>query len=62
MHTIATCRSSVARAYYGMLECGVSPFCALDAAARVYKYHHPGDSIHVARSRVEEWLNVRILQ
>jgi hypothetical protein len=57
-----TCRSTVARAYYGMLDCGVSAFGALDAAAHVYKYHHPGDSLATARSRVEEWLNVRILQ
>jgi hypothetical protein len=61
MHT-ATCRSSVARAFYEMLDHGVSAYGALDAAARVYRYHHPNETMRAARFRVEEWLNVRVLQ
>ncbi len=60
--TPASCRSSVTRAYYGMLDCGATRYGALDAAARVYLYHNPDETMQDARERVEEWLNVQTLQ
>ncbi len=57
-----SCRGSVARAYYGMLDSGASRYGALDAAARVYLYHNPAESMQDALERVEEWLNVQTLQ
>ena len=57
-----TCRISVARAFYRMLDCGIARYRALDAATCVYLYHNPLETMRDARVRIEEWLNVRILQ
>ena len=60
MHT-PNCRSSVTRAFYGMLDHGATQYGALVAATVVYRYHHPEDTAEAARSRVEKWLNVHVL-
>ncbi len=61
MHS-AMCKTSVTRAFYGMLDHGATPYGALVAAAQVYRYHHPEETLKIARSVVEEWLNVHVLQ
>ena len=56
------CRATVMRAYYGMLESGAPRESALGVAVKVYCYHNPAGSMAEARSRVEHWLGVQILQ
>ena len=51
-----TCREAVTRAYRGMLDCGVPDSVALDAAIRVYRYHHPEATRDHAHLTVETWV------
>jgi hypothetical protein len=56
------CKATVTRAYYGMLESGAARESALGVAVKVYQYHNPAGTVHKARSEVERWLGVQILQ
>ena len=51
-----TCREAVTRAYRGMTTSGAAPSVALDAATRVFAYHHPTASYEHARETVEHWV------
>ena len=51
-----TCREAVTRAFRGMTTSGAQPSIALDAATRVFSYHHPAASYAHARATVEEWV------
>ena len=50
------CRVAVERAFAGMLVGGAPHSVALEAAARVYRYHHPDRSDGHASETVETWL------
>ena len=50
------CRSAVTRAYRSLLGSGTSPTIALEAATRVYCYHHPEASLDMALTAVEAWV------
>jgi hypothetical protein len=50
------CRTAVARAYRGLTAAGVPDSKALDAAVRVYRYHHPEEPVDRARDLVETWV------
>lgn len=50
------CKAAVTRAYAGMLEGGAPASVALEAALRVYRYHHPRQADDVARTTVETWV------
>ena len=49
-----TCESIIRRAYGELRARGASRFDALEAAARVYGFHHPGTELAAARLRVAE--------
>jgi hypothetical protein len=59
---VPVCKATVTNAYYGMLESGAARESALGVAVKVYRYHNPANSVHKARSEVERWLGVQILQ
>jgi hypothetical protein len=46
----------VARAYNGLTEAGLPDSTAMDAAVRVYRYHHPEEPPDRARQLVESWV------
>lgn len=50
------CRAAVTRAYTGMLVSGVPNRVALEAATRVYRYHHPEADVPSAQNTVESWV------
>ncbi len=50
------CRGAAMRAYGGMKDHGSSEHEAVDAAYRVYRFHHPQDSKDDARLTVERWI------
>lgn len=50
------CRSAVTRAYRSLLGSGTSPTVALEAATRIYCYHHPEASLDMALTAVEAWV------
>jgi hypothetical protein len=50
------CRAAVIRAYGGMMAAGLPDSKALDAAVRVYRYHHPDEPVDRARDLVETWV------
>lgn len=50
------CRAAVTRAYNGMLVGGVPNTVALEAATRVYRYHHPEADYDAAHHTVESWV------
>ena len=50
------CRSAVTRAYRSLLGTGNSPTIALEAATRIYRYHHPEASLDMALTAVEAWV------
>ena len=50
------CKSAIRRAYGELRERGASRFDALEAAVRVYGFHHPGTELAVARLRVAEFV------
>lgn len=49
------CHKAVMTAYEGMKHCGEET--ALDAALRVYRFHHPEDAVDVASLTVERWVS-----
>ena len=51
-----SCRVAVMRAYTSMLTSGAPRTVALDAAVRVYCYHHPDDPADQASHTVEHWV------
>ena len=44
------------RAYSGMIASGAPDSVAMEAAERVFRYHHPESSERHARDTVETWL------
>lgn len=50
------CHEAVTRAYRGMLESGVPVSVAMEAAVRVYRYHHPEVTRDHAHLTVETWV------
>lgn len=49
------CYNAVMRTFKGMSD---EPMhVALEAAQRVYRYHHPEDPVHIAHLTVERWVN-----
>ena len=55
------CREAVTRAFRGMQESGVTEAIALDAATRVYLYHHPEATSVAALHTVETWVRAATL-
>ena len=51
-----SCRTAVTRTYFEMLINVASPAEAMDAALRVYSYHHPGYGRANAVQLIEHWL------
>ena len=50
------CRAAVVRAYGSLTAAGVPAGYALDAAVRVYRFHHPEELTDRARALVERWV------
>lgn len=50
------CLAAVLRAHAGMIASGAPASVALDAAVRVYRYHHPACPPERARDLVETWV------
>ena len=50
------CRAAVERAYAGMIASGAPNCVAMEAATRVFRYHHPESSSRHAQDTVETWL------
>ena len=50
------CRAAVMRAYDGMIASEAPVSVALDAARRVYRYHHPETAEEAASEIVEAWV------
>jgi len=50
------CRAAVERAFSGMIAGGAPDSIAMEAAARVFRYHHPESSERHAWDTVETWL------
>lgn len=49
------CYGAVMRTYKAFSD---EPYhVAMDAARRVYRYHHPEDNIEIAHLTVERWIN-----
>lgn len=48
------CHNAVMNAYAGMKHCGEE--IALDAALRVYHFHHPEDALELAALTVGRWV------
>ena len=55
-HGLCRCRGAVERAYAGMIAGGAPDSVAMEAAERVFRYHHPESSERHARDTVETWL------
>ncbi len=52
------CRMAVLKAYNQLRGEHEIPECfALEAACIVYQHHHPEDSKHATRLKVESWIN-----
>lgn len=54
------CYAAVMRTYNGMRN--EPEHVALEAAQRVYRYHHPEDTIRDAHLTVESWINENRVQ
>lgn len=50
------CKNAVFNAYNGLVGAGQSHRHAMDAAMKVYRYHHPQDSAEAAEQIVERWI------
>lgn len=55
------CRDIVRRAHSGMLNKGADTGSAIEAAIRVYRYHHPETGLTESRELVEHWVLGRFL-
>lgn len=51
------CKGAVLRAYSEMLSGEVPHNVAMEAAVRVYRYHHPEDAPDAAGLIVERWIH-----
>ncbi|MCC7305632.1 MAG: hypothetical protein IT558_05160 [Alphaproteobacteria bacterium] len=54
--TPCACRMAVERCYKTLTAAGEPQTIALQAAKRVYRHHHPEDSIEEAGLTVERWV------
>jgi hypothetical protein len=54
------CYTAVMRTYLSLGE--LPDHVAMEAALRVYQYHHPEDSMHDASLTVERWVNEERMQ
>ena len=50
------CRRAVMNGYYGMKQSGAAESEAMDAARRIYSYHHPEADISLSRLTIEGWI------
>jgi len=50
------CHAAVVRAHAGMIASGAPDSVALEAAVRVYRYHHPEVAPGRAHDQVERWV------
>lgn len=50
------CKPAVFKAYNGLLDAGQSHRQAMEAAMKVYRYHHPEDSKEDSQLTVERWV------
>ena len=50
------CHRAVMNGYRGMLKSGAAESEALDAAFRIYRFHHPEDGRDKSRLTVERWI------
>jgi len=50
------CKPAALRAYNGMKDAGCDEGTALDAAYRVYRFHHPLDTKEDSHLTVERWI------
>ena len=50
------CKPAALKAYNGMLGSGSSEDEAVEAAYRIYRYHHPLDTKEDSRLTVERWI------
>jgi hypothetical protein len=50
------CRSAVTRTYFEMIINAAAPTEAMEAAVRVYSYHHPGYGPANTVRLIEQWL------
>lgn len=50
------CKPAAMRAYNGMLTSGSAEQEAVEAAYRIYRYHHPMDTKEDSRLTVERWI------
>ena len=50
------CKQAVKRAYATLIKAGEPETIAMMAAKRVYKHHHPEDSIQERNLTVERWV------
>ena len=53
------CRRAVMNGYHGMKESGAAESEAMDAACRIYRFHHPEAAIAASRLTVEQWIYAR---
>jgi len=50
------CHSAVMNGYAGMKRSGAAEVEALNAAFRIYEFHHPEQERETARLTVERWI------
>lgn len=50
------CKPAAMNAYNGMLTSGAAETEAVEAAYRIYRYHHPLDTKEDSRLTVERWI------
>lgn len=50
------CKGATLNAYHGMISSGAADSEALEAAYKVYRYHHPTDSVEDSHLTVERWI------
>jgi hypothetical protein len=50
------CRPAALRAYKGMLKAGAAETEAVEAAYKIYRFHHPLDEIQTSRLTIERWI------
>ncbi len=50
------CRMAVLNAYHGLMRHDPESV-AIEAACRVYKFHHPEDGADLTRATVERWVH-----
>ena len=50
------CKGATLKAYHGMLQHGAAEGEAVQAAFKIYCYHHPCDTAENAHLTVERWI------